>query len=74
MRSYLATYSKRENQRNWKKGKNIALAMGVAGLAFLVWSFVADAEVAKKAGKVAAAAFEAGAALRLARDYFRYKA
>lgn len=73
MRTYLPTYSQERNQSNWNRGKNIAIGMGVTGLAFLVWSVVSDAEVAKKAGKVAGAVFEIGAGLRLLRDYFRYK-
>ena len=74
LRTYLPTYSQEMNQRNWNRGKNIAIGMGAAGLAFLVWSLVDDAEVAKKVGRMAGVTFEAVASIKLFRDYFRYKA
>lgn len=74
MRSYLRTYSQERNQRNWNRGKKIAIGMGTAGLAFLAWSLIADAEGAKNVGKAAGAAFEVGAGVRLIRDYLMHKA
>ena len=74
LRTYLPVYNREMNREGRNRGKNIAIGMGAAGIALFVWSLIADAEVAKKTGKVAAGIFEAGAAIRLIRDYFRYKA